>query len=83
MSLDQIKVGQQVKIEHLDESNHGHKYLISLGVLPGDILKVTGKGTFGGPISCKHENETFFALRRDYAKKVFVSKVINSTTNEK
>ena len=75
MSLDQIKVGQQVKIEDLDETGNQHKYLISLGVLPGDILKVVGKGTFGGPISCKHENETFFALRRDYAKKVFVSNI--------
>jgi Fe2+ transport system protein FeoA len=75
MSLDRIKVGQSVKIHSLDESNNDHKYLISLGVLPGDVLKVTGKGTFGGPISCKHENETFFALRRDYAKKVLVTEI--------
>ena len=75
MSLDAIEVGQSVKIHSLDESNDDHKYLLSLGVLPGDVLKVTAKGTFGGPISCKHENQSFFALRRDYAKKVIVTEV--------
>ena len=45
-------------------------YLLSVGILAGDKIEVMGIAPFGGPISCKHEDNTFFALRRDYAAKI-------------
>ncbi len=81
MSLDQVEAGEVVIIQSFDETSSEHKYLISLGVLPGDKLLVTAKAPFGGPISCKHEDETFFALRRSYAKKIFVTSISDSNSH--
>jgi len=71
-SLSTIKIGRKVKIENIDGDKNTQLKLLSLGILPGDIIEVTGRGLCGGPISMKHDNGTFFALRRGHAAQIKV-----------
>lgn len=75
MTLDNAKVGDNIKIIGPHFKDQDQMHLISLGILPGDKIKVIGKSLFGGPISCKHQDNTFFALRKEYASKIIVKKV--------
>lgn len=76
LTLDTARVGDEVKIIGLKSKDRDQMYLISLGILPGDQIKIIGRSPFGGPISCKHQDNTFFALRKEYASKVKVKKII-------
>ena len=77
--LSHIKVGQKVTITALGqegesaEEQYTARRLMSLGLLPGDEVEVTGKALFGGPISLKHQGQTFLALRRSHADNIMVS----------
>ena len=70
--MDAAKVGDQIEIIGFDTDTEDDIYLLSLGILKGDKLEIVSKAPFGGPISCKHQNKTFFALRREYALKIKV-----------
>ena len=72
MLLNDLKIGQLAKIKELPVNSASYMTLLSLGILPGDQLEVTGKAIFGGPITFKHSNNTFFALRRKQAKQIQV-----------
>ncbi len=71
--LSNVKVGMKVKIAEINSDDATQLRLLSLGILPGDTLEVTGRSLFGGPISMKHENGTFFALRRTHASLIKVT----------
>ena len=72
MKLLDIKPGQKAVLKDFSSNQSVHFKLLSLGVLPGDEVEVMGKAPFGGPISIKHGNQTFFALRRNEAKLIEV-----------
>lgn len=69
--LSNLKKGTKAKIHSFCDSLEDSKKLLSLGVLPGDYIEITGKLPFG-PISLKHREHSFFALRRTHASKILV-----------
>ena len=71
--LDEIEVGQQGTIVEMPKNSSHSMKLLSLGILPGDSIEVTGRALFGGPISLRHSNNTFFALRRSHASQILIS----------
>jgi len=73
LMLSDALVGNVVRIESIEADEHTQLKLLSLGILPGDILEITGRGVFKGPISMKHGSGTFFALRRQHAGQIKVS----------
>lgn len=73
-TLADVEPGNVVEIIGYEgESQYEFKF-ISLGILPGDFVTVQSKSFFGGPISIKHGEWNFFALRYNYAKKILVKK---------
>jgi Fe2+ transport system protein FeoA len=72
VSLNEIEVGQMATIHDFPENSVEGLKLLSLGILPGDQVRVTGKAILSGPISLKHSNNTFFALRKTHARKILV-----------
>ena len=71
-TLADVEPGKSVEIiGYVGESQYEFKF-ISLGILPGDKVTVQSRSFFGGPISIKHGDWNFFALRSDYAKKILV-----------
>ena len=70
--MSRLKIGQRAIIDSYPESSVESLRLLSLGILPGDEIEVTSKSLFFGPLSLKHCNDTFFALRRSHASKIFV-----------
>lgn len=71
-TLADCKVGDILEVINFEgESQYEFKF-ISLGILPGDKLEIQSMSVLGGPISVKHEEASFFALRLDYAKKIIV-----------
>lgn len=74
--LNELKVGMKGVIQELSHENGAHSQLLSLGILPGDEIEIISKAIFGGPISCKHHNNTFFAVRKVYAQEIVVQVVL-------
>lgn len=75
VTLADIEIGTKVEIVGYEgESLYEFKF-ISLGILPGDHVEVQSKSLFGGPISIKHGDFNFLALRKDYAQKIIVKKL--------
>lgn len=74
-TLADVKTGVVVEIIGYEGESHYEFKFISLGILPGDKVRVQSKSFFGGPISIKHGEFNFFALRFDYAKKILVKQV--------
>lgn len=65
--LSQVKIGEIVKIINFNHQLETKNILISMGILIGDKLEVTSKSPFGSPISFKHGENNFFALRSNQA----------------
>ena len=75
LKLSEIKVGTKVIVSSYEgELSYQFKF-ISLGILPGDQIIVKSRSLFGGPISIKHGEYNFFALRKNYADKILVKKL--------
>lgn len=75
LTLADIDVGIKVEVVSYEgESLYEFKF-ISLGILPGDQVVIQSKSLLGGPIAIKHGDQNFFALRKDYAKKIIVKKL--------
>ncbi|MBC7474687.1 MAG: ferrous iron transport protein A [Candidatus Sericytochromatia bacterium] len=70
--LSQIKIGEKVTIISFMKDLETKSTLISMGILPGDELEVISKSIFGSPISFKHGQNNFFALRSNQAKLIEV-----------
>lgn len=75
LTLANVDVGIKVEIVSYEGENLYEFKFISLGILPGDQVVVQSKSLFGGPLSIKHGDWNFFALRKDYAEKIIVKKV--------
>ena len=75
LSLADIEVGMKVEIVSYEGEGLYEFKFISLGILPGDHVVVQSKSLFGGPLDIKHGDWNFFALRKDYAKKIIVKKL--------
>lgn len=74
-SLADAGPGNVVEIIGYEGDSHYEFKFVSLGILPGDKVTIQSKSFFGGPISIKHGEFNFFALRLEYAKKILVKKV--------
>jgi Fe2+ transport system protein FeoA len=75
LTLADVEIGSPVEIiSYEGESLYEFKF-ISLGILPGDHVVVQSKSLFGGPLAIKHGDWNFFALRKDYAKKIIVKRL--------
>lgn len=72
MDLSNAVKGDLVRVVSIKGSTLSQQELFSLGILPGDTIQVISSGFLGGPLALKHEQNTFFALRRDYAKTIEV-----------
>lgn len=70
--LSEIKTGNIVKIVRISSSLENKISLTSFGLLPGDQLEVLRKSLFGSPISYKHGEANFFALRKSEAEQIEV-----------
>ena len=78
MTLNDISVGETVSLADFSTNQSVYFKFISLGLLPGDQVLIMGRAPFGGPISIKHGNETFFALRRSEAVQVQVKPITSN-----
>lgn len=65
--LSQARIGEKVKIISFAKSLETKATLISMGIILGDELEVMSKSPFGSPISFKHGENSFFALRSNQA----------------
>ena len=75
LTLADIEVGTKVEVVSYEGQNLYEFKFISLGILPGDQVIVQSKSLFGGPMAIKHGEWNFFALRKEYAKKIIVKRV--------
>ena len=75
LTLADIEVGMKVEIVSYEGEGLYEFKFISLGILPGDHVVVQSKSLFGGPLAIKHGDWNFFALRKDYARKIIVKKL--------
>ncbi|MBC7715211.1 MAG: ferrous iron transport protein A [Rhizobacter sp.] len=75
LTLADVDVGIEVEVVSYDGEGLYEFKFISLGILPGDHVVIQSKSLFGGPMAIKHGEWNFFALRKDYAKKIIVKKL--------
>ncbi|MEA9356824.1 FeoA family protein [Bacteriovorax sp. PP10] len=75
LTLADIEVGTKVEVVSYEGEGLYEFKFISLGILPGDQVIVQSKSLFGGPIAIKHGEWSFFALRKEYAKKIIVKRL--------
>ncbi len=75
LTLADIEVGTKVEVVSYEGQGLYEFKFISLGILPGDQVIIQSKSLFGGPIAIKHGEWNFFALRKDYAKKIIVKRL--------
>lgn len=78
IELAKLKAGQSAKLIQITDNPALHIKLLSLGLLPGDTLKVVSCAPFGGPISVRHGGGNAFAIRLVEAKQILVKEVENS-----
>ena len=71
-SLSEVASGETVILEDFSKDSVLHFKLLSLGMLPGDPIKVISKAPFGGPITVRHGHSVSFAIRKDDAKSIAV-----------
>ena len=70
--LTQVSVGQKVQVSELPEDVNLKLALVEAGILCGDELQITGRTLAGGPLSFKHGETSFFALRKKEASQMQV-----------
>ena len=70
--LSDIPTGTKVKIKSIGSNLESRSTLAGLGILPGDEIEVLSKSIFGSPISYKHGQCSFFALRKNQAEMIEV-----------
>lgn len=75
LSLHKLKCGTKAEIIGLSDDAGTKSKLTSLGILIGDQIEIVSKVILGGPISCRHQTDTFFSLRKNYAKNITVKVV--------
>lgn len=75
LTLVDIEIGTTVEVVGYEGEGLYEFKFISLGILPGDQVIVQSKSLFGGPIGIKHGECNFFALRKEYAKKIIVKRL--------
>lgn len=73
--LSQVQIGEKVKIKLIRANLESRSTLAGLGILPGDDIEVVSKSIFGSPISFKHGESNFFALRKNEAAMIEVEKL--------
>lgn len=72
MTLADVKTGETAILGNFKEIPSLATKLLSLGLLPGDKIKVTARAPFGGPLAIKHGDRSFFAIRKNEAKLILV-----------
>lgn len=63
-SLNDVTPGETVTLEDFSKEPTLHFKLLSLGLLPGDPIKIISKAPFGGPITIRHGHSVSFAIRK-------------------
>lgn len=71
-SLSDLKVGERARIISF-KSNFEASRLMTMGILPGEVVKVAQKTVLGTSLFIQSENLRF-ALRRKEAESIIVSK---------
>lgn len=66
--LSHLKIGQKAIIINIHDTLETKTLLMGMGILPGDEIEVTSKSLFGSPISFRHSDSNFFALRKNQAR---------------
>lgn len=72
VSLSDLKVGERARIISF-KSNFEASRLMTMGILPGEVVKVAQKTVLGTSLFIQSENLRF-ALRRKEAESIIVSK---------
>jgi len=76
VNLENGKVGEKFELVDFSKNPSVYFKFISLGLMPNDIVTITGRAPFGGPITLKHSSETYFALRLSEAKVIQVKRIV-------
>lgn len=71
-SLAQLKPGDSATLVDIAKNPALHFKLLSLGLLPGDTIKVISCAPFGGPISVRHGGGNAFAIRKVEAELITI-----------
>lgn len=68
VSLDEVKIGDVVKIDHIKSQEIPAKFY-ELGFYPGSLVEIKYKAPFNGPICVNIlENNALIAIRKSEAK---------------
>lgn len=63
MTIADLKIGQKATLLNLGDDQAIRLKLLSLGILPGDEITLLNRVLFHGPLSIKHGDTNYFALR--------------------
>lgn len=74
ISIDQLPVGSSATVMELSNDSLSLK-LMEMGLIPGKILKVMKRASYGDPIAIRY-GDTTLALRKNEAQKVMVKPLV-------
>lgn len=66
-TLDQLSIGEKIKVKNIEKDSAVKRKLLDMGITPGVELKVTGKAPFGDPLEILVRGYKL-TLRKDEAK---------------
>ncbi len=72
MTITDLKTGQSATLINLGDDPAIHLKLLSLGLLPGDRITLLNRVPLRGPLSIKHGDTNYFALRYQEASHIEV-----------
>lgn len=75
MTITDLKTGESATLVDLGDDPAIHLKLLSLGLLPGDKITLLNRVPLRGPLSIKHGNTNYFALRHKEASHIKVSRL--------
>lgn len=71
-TLSDLKPGTKAILKNFGKDPAVRFKLISLGLLPGDEIKVVSAAPFGGPQVIGHGEDLTFAIRKEASKNIEV-----------
>ncbi len=74
MKLSEIKVGESVRVKKIKGDINIRQRLLSMGILPGEIIKVEKIAPLGDPIDISVKNY-HLSLRKEESDLIIVEKI--------
>jgi ferrous iron transport protein A len=75
VKLSELKPGEAGVVKKVSGSGAIHRRLLSMGILPGTVIRMVRYSPFGDPIECEIRG-VFISLRKAEADEVNVDKIV-------